>query len=236
MDSISGVRSSAVLEEDDQETHYGRQAKLISDYLPKISGLASRTGVPMLFMNQVRANLDASKYAKGRFKLTKPGGKAYAHYISVSMFMDKIGGEGGTLNDGFRDYGHWANVWIYKNHSGPTPFNNFKLCLHYGYGFDNIAELVDMSAKLGIITKNGSWFSVGNDYRAQGRDNFIPVVRQTPELERYLWEEVKKSQTAVVRANPSKELDLEHAEFLPDEGIEIVIPDMATLRREVNEV
>lgn len=222
MDSISGVRSAKILEEDDQETHFGKQAKLISDYLPKISGMASYTGVPMLFVNQVRANLEASVHAKGRFRLTKPGGKAYGHYICISAFVDKIGGQKGMLSDGSKDYGHWCNVWIYKNHSGPTPFKNFQMCLHYGYGFDSIAELVDMSSKLGIIPVNGSWYTINEEWRAHGRDNFIMLTRNTPELEKYLWEEVKKNQTQGIKKEDFPELDPDQITFVTnEEGIEI---------------
>lgn len=224
MDSISGIRSSAVLDADDQQTHFGKQAKLISDYLPKISGLSSRTGVPMLFVNQVRANLEASAHAKGRYRLTKSGGKAYGHYVCISMYMDKMGGKN-ILTDGVKDLGHWCNVWVYKNHAGPTVLKNFQLCLKYGYGFDNIAELVDVSTKLGIIAVSGSWLTFGK-HQAQGKDNFIVLTRDNKDLEQALWNEIKKSQKTLLPAETTAIFDTEDSTYLTnDEGIEISIPD-----------
>jgi len=223
VDSISGIRSSTILEADDQQTHFGKQAKLISDYLPKILGLLSRAGISMIFINQVRANLEASAHAKGRFKLTKSGGKAYGHYVCVSLYLDKMGGKG-ILSDGIRDVGHWCNVWVYKNHAGPTPIKNFQLCLHYGYGFDTVAELIDVCIKLGIITVSGSWCSY-KEYKEQGRDKFIILTREHPELEKVLWDEVKKTQVQAISAAPTPVIDVAQTTFLENEdGIEIEIP------------
>lgn len=222
MDSISGIRSTEVLEQDDQKTHYGKQAKLITDYLPKIAGMASMTGVPMVFVNQCRANFDAPPNARGMNKLTKPGGKALGHYICISLFVAKVGGKNGTLTDGVRDYGHWCNAWVYKNHAGPTPYKNFQMCLHYGYGFDAISELVDMSSKLGVIFTSGSWLSINETWKAQGKENFIELTRSTPELQQFLWEQIKASQVSHLDVSSFPELDPSQTLFIDnDDGIEI---------------
>lgn len=222
VDSISGIRSGEVLAQDDQQTFFGKQAKLISDYLPKIAGMASMTGVPMLFVNQVRANLEAHPNAKGMARLTKPGGKALGHYICISVYVAKVGGKDGTLSDGVRDYGHWCNAWVYKNHAGSTPYKNFQMCLYYGYGFDAVSELVDMSSRLGIISTNGSWLSIDETWKAQGRTNFIELVRQTPDLQRYLWDQIRSTQTGHIQRDAFPELSPEQTIFFEnDEGIEI---------------
>jgi recombination protein RecA len=226
MDSISGIRSSAVLDADDQQTHFGKQAKLISDYLPKISGSSSRSGVPIMFVNQVRANLEASAHAKGRYKLTKSGGKAYGHYVCISMYVDKMGGKN-IITDGVKDLGHWCNVWVYKNHAGPTVLKNFQLCLRYGYGFDTVAELVDVGIKLGLIAVSGSWCTYG-EHQAQGKENFIILTRDNKELENKLWEAIKQTQKIMLPAEPSAVFDEEDTTYLNnDEGIEIVLPENA---------
>jgi recombination protein RecA len=203
MDSVSAIRSSKVLEADDQETYFGASAKLIGEWLPKISSASARTGVPILFVNQVRAKLDAGKKARGRAKLRKYGGMAYDHWVCVSLFLGRIGA---PLNDGARDYAQWSKMVVYKNHSCDTKFKEWNLLLNYGTGFDNVAELVDRASSIGIISTNGSWLTLG-DIQVQGKAAMLDAVRQAPDAQKYLWDEVKRmqllSQTAPVTSDES---------------------------------
>jgi recombination protein RecA len=224
LDSIAIVRSKDLLDSDDQSTHYGKQAKLIADNLPKLTGMASLNGVPIIFVNQVRADLEKTR-ARGRYKLRKPGGKMYDHCVCISLYVDKISGADSTISDGVRDYGHWCNVWVYKNHAGPTLFKEFKMFLYYGWGFDAVSELVDMGKNLGVIATNGAWLSINENWKAQGRDKFIDFARQNPEVEKYLWEEIRKGQTAHIDRSAYPELRPDQLTFeVDDEGIEIEIP------------
>jgi len=150
VDSVSGIKSAAKLESDDQTTHYGAQANLIAQYLPKISGSAARTGVPMIFINQVRANMEAHRMAKKKIKiLRKGGGFAFDHWIAISLFVDRST----IITDGTRDLGHWSVVHVYKNNSGDTLFKSFKSKLYYGWGYDTSAELAAHAIGLGIFPK-----------------------------------------------------------------------------------
>jgi recombination protein RecA len=190
LDSVSAIRSSKVLDSDDQATHFGASANLIGEWLPKISGASARTGVPILFVNQVRAKLDAGSKAKGRAKLRKYGGMAYDHWVCVSLYLGRMGA---PLNDGVKDYAQWSKMVVYKNHSGETRLKEFSLLLNYGLGFDNIAELVDRAISLGIITVSGSWLYLG-ELKSQGKAGMLDLIRQAPETQQYLWQEIKKMQ------------------------------------------
>jgi recombination protein RecA len=222
LDSVAVLRSKDLLDADDQSTHYGKQAKLISDNLPKLTGMASLNGVPILFVNQVRADLEKTR-AKGRWKLRKPGGKMYDHCVCISLYVEKMGGKESIISDGVRDYGHTCKVWVYKNHAGPTLFKGFDMRLYYGYGFDATFELVDMAAKLGIIGQSGSWFSINEDWKAQGKDKFVELARSIPDLEHYLWEEVKKGQVSHVDRAALNQLAPDQLTFEDDNDDGIII-------------
>jgi recombination protein RecA len=191
-DSISGIKQTKVLEQDDQQTHYGTQANIISQYLPKISGSAARTGVPMLFINQVRANLDAHPKAKSKLKILKKGGGfAFDHWICISFFMDR----GQILTDGNRELGHWAKVAVYKNHAGDTLFKEFKLKLIYGLGFDMAAELASQAVDLSIFPKTSagsSHYQVDQDgTTVHGEEQVAQYVAEHPEVQQALWNEIQ---------------------------------------------
>ena len=134
---------------DGESNQKAQQASLIRDKLPTITALASKAGVTIITVNQVRAKLEmmqsGGRQPRGRFKLKKTGGYALEHWTCVSMYMDKNiaktveAKEKGFLTDGTRDLGHWAKIYIEKNHAGPTLLKELDLCLMYGYGFDMFA-------------------------------------------------------------------------------------------------
>jgi len=218
VDSVSAIRSSEMLDKDDQKTNFGAPAKLIGDWLPKISTAATMTGVPIMFVNQVRAKLDAGPKAMGRAKLRKYGGMAYDHWVCVSLYL----GKSTVINDGLRDLGHMAKMVIYKNHSGPTMFKEFKLKLDYGRQFDTTYELVDRATQLSIISGGaGGHYKIG-DVAIHGKDNLYAEVRGNLGLQSYLWDEIMKMQVH----QPLPETDLSTTSWaIEDEGVEITLDD-----------
>ena len=52
----------------------------------------------------------------------------------------------------------------------------------YGEGIAHTGELIDLGVRLGIITKAGSWFSMGEVRIGQGRDAARSIWRKIPTL------------------------------------------------------
>jgi recombination protein RecA len=63
------------------------------------------------------------------------------------------------------------------------PGRTFKSFLRYGYGIDEVAEIVDTATDFGIITKKGAWFTseVLGDKQFQGQYNVIEYLRNDKE-------------------------------------------------------
>jgi recombination protein RecA len=221
MDSVSGLVSTDIIDADEDKNPIGHQARLITRFLPKIAGLASRTGVVLLFVNQVRAKIDVNPMSKGKARLTKTGGNALGHYVCISLLMEKNNSR--LIKKGNTVTGHWSKVFVYKNHAGPTPFDSFELCLEYGKGFDTIAELVDRSISGGIFIPSGSWFIVGED-KIQGKDNLIEYVRERPEIQAQLWTEIKDMQAPTIVEPIALSPDTLIFNDL-DEGIEVTLTE-----------
>ena len=90
------------------------------------------------------------------------------------------------MKDGVKDFGHWAKVRVFKNHSGPTHKRDFRLRLRYGYGFETAYDLVDTAIDLGVLKPAGAWYSIG-DEKVQGKENVYDLVSQKEETGRTLW-------------------------------------------------
>jgi len=228
LDSVGALMPAAFM--DGESNQMAQQASLIRDKLPTITALASRAGVTILAVNQVRAKLEliqnkGGKQPRGRFRLKKTGGYALEHWICVSMYMDKNSSktfeakEKGLLTDGIRDLGHWAKIYIEKNHAGPTLLKELDLCLMYGYGFDMFADLVDRAVSVGIIVKSGAWYAI-DDIKIQGLSNFIEALRTRPDLKEKIITEMKTMQLASINTQDLGTVDTANS-IGGAEGIEI---------------
>jgi recombination protein RecA len=202
LDSVTALRPASVLAKADQTTHYGVQAGLVSDWLPKLSGAAARTGVPMILINQVRANVDGGQFAKGINRFTKGGGWSLKHWVAISMFLEKFqdGFKKGSV-DASGKYvkqdsvfkGHWARATVMRNHSGRTFFNKFEMFLEHGRRFLTAAELNRMAVALGIIKTRGAWYDIG-EQACNGEENAVSYIDSNPEIAKSLWTNIRDLQ------------------------------------------
>ncbi len=92
---------------------------------------------------------------------------------------------------------HWEVV---KSALGP-PVDMFDSYLRYGYGLDDVWEIIDLACDIGLIKKGGSWFELIFDKKegdeegekVQGQENLYQLLRSRPELYQQLHTKVKES-------------------------------------------
>lgn len=80
--------------------------------------------------------------------------------------------------------GHTIEWDIRKNELGPIPGEKVTTYIRYGYGIDDIYELVVMSSDLGIIEKSGVWFELSflsNPIKLQGIGKVVDHFKNNPE-------------------------------------------------------
>jgi len=225
LDSISALQPKDKLKKDDQATHYGVQAGFIADWLPKLTGAAARTGVPMILINQVRANLKATQYTKNVNRYNKGGGYSLKHQVSVSIFFDKDqmgykrgtkGDDGKFVQEDSQYKGQWSKGTIMRNHSGDTFFNDFKVFLEFGKRFLTAGELLAMGESLGVLKKGGGGNYTIYDQHHRGLDQATEYIDTNPDIMERLWNDVKTMQligrTPIVDIN-----DLDEEETIGEE-------------------
>jgi recombination protein RecA len=221
LDSISGLFPAKHI--DGESSPMAEQARLLRDYLPTITGLASYTGVSLLAVNQVRAKLEANPNVKGRYRLKKTGGYAYDHWVCTSLYVDRDLGktkksmDQGELTDGVRNLGHWVKVYVEKNHAGHTLLNDFELCLVYGKGFDVVQDLIERAIQTGLIQQSGAWYSVDN-IKVQGAYKLKDELDKRPELQKEMWQEIQSMQLASIDERELAIIDMSQTEFINVSG------------------
>ena len=171
VDSVAALVPQAELDGEMGDSHMGLQARLMSQAMRKLVGIAAVNGVTVIFINQLREKIGVM-FGNPE---TTTGGRALKFYSSVRLDVRRA--PQGNLMDGDKIIGHKLKIKAAKNKVA-TPFRETIVNLIYGIGIDRVADLVNVGVDLGVIEKSGSWYSYKGERLGQGiekiKDNLNP--------------------------------------------------------------
>lgn len=151
----------------------GRGAALVTKFLKPLNHILinkDEHGRPntttVWLVDQVRSKMNATKY-EDPFKPTS--GNAIEHYIMADV---RIRSGSKIKNADNEVIGKAISCTILKQKSGghegeKVEFNYFHDTGPFGAGVDFAQDVLDLGVKYGLITKNGSWYQMG-DKKLQG--------------------------------------------------------------------
>ena len=197
IDSVAALVPQAELDGEMGDSHMGLQARLMSQAMRKLRGIAAINGVTLVFINQLRERVGV---IFGNPEVTT-GGKALKFYASLRLDIRRIGGEPGQVKRLGEVVGHRMKIKAVKN-KGAAPFNETIVDLVYGEGIDRFADLVAYSKEIGVI-EGTSWLSFEGERLAQGVDNTVEMLRDKPEVFARIKAAVK-AKLAAIRAEEAK--------------------------------
>jgi recombination protein RecA len=171
IDSVAALVPRAEIEGEMGDQHMGLQARLMSQALRKLTGVVSRTGSTVIFINQIRMKIGV---VFGNPETTT-GGNALKFYASVRLDVRRTG----QVKDGERVIGSHTRVRVVKNKVAP-PFREAEFDILYGVGIGRDAEILDLAVAQNLIEKSGSFFSLDGERIGQGRDRAAEFLREHP--------------------------------------------------------
>jgi len=183
VDSVAALTPQAEIEGDMGDSHMGLQARLMSQALRKLTGIISKSGTSLIFINQIRMKIGVM-FGNPE---TTTGGKALKFYSSIRLEVRRIE----TMSKGTEDaIGNKVRVKIVKNKVAP-PFRKVELEIIFGKGVSALASLLDGALQYDIISKSGSWYSYGEERIGQGRDNAKIFLENNPEIAKTIEKQVR---------------------------------------------
>jgi recombination protein RecA len=171
IDSVAALIPRAELEGDMGDQHLGLQARLMSQAMRKIAGIAHQTNTAVVFINQLRHKIGVTFGSPE----TTTGGNALKYFASVRLDIRKIS----TTKDGDRAIGTRVRVKVAKNKCAP-PFSQAEFDIAFGRGIVREAEVLDAALECGAVNKAGAWFSLGDTRIGQGRQAALEWLREHP--------------------------------------------------------
>ena len=183
VDSVAALVPKAELEGEMGDSHMGLHARLMSQALRKLTGVVSRTGTCMVFINQIREKIGVM-FGNPE---TTTGGRALKFYSSVRVDIRRIA----AIKDGDTVIGNRTRAKVVKNKVAP-PFREAEFDILYGEGISREGDLLDLGVTHNLVEKSGSWFSFHAERIGQGRDNARQFLREHSDLCRNLDGELRK--------------------------------------------
>ena len=158
VDSVAAMVPKAELEGESGEAKIALQARMMSQGMKLISGIASEAGCTVIFINQLRKTI--AMYGPSE---TTTGGKALKFYSTQRLEIKNRG----MLKEGEDIIGFKQQIKIVKNKVAP-PFKVVMEDIVYGKGIDELSGLIEACVFEGVLVKKGAWYAYQGENMAQG--------------------------------------------------------------------
>jgi recombination protein RecA len=173
IDSVAALTPKDEIEGDMGAHHVGKQARLMSQALRKLTAIAHKSKTVIVFINQIRMQIGVM-FGNPE---TTPGGKALKFYSSVRIDIRKIA----QIKKGDDVVGARTKVKIVKNKVA-APFKTTEFDIIYNEGISKEGELLALGEKFKLISKSGSSYSYGEVKLGRGYDASRTFLRENKEV------------------------------------------------------
>lgn len=192
VDSVAALTPRDEIEGEMGAHHVGKQARLMSQALRKLTGIVSKSKTVVIFINQIRMQVGVM-FGNPE---TTPGGKALKFYTSVRLDIRRIA----QIKKGDEVFGGRHRVKVVKNKVA-APFRTTEFDLIYGEGISREGELLALGEKYKMVTKAGASYSYlppGGDESAvvklgRGYDAARTTLRQDKKLKNEILKHIRKA-------------------------------------------
>ena len=147
VDSVAALTPKDEIEGDMGAYHVGKQARLMSQALRKLTAIVSRSKTVVIFINQIRMQIGVM-FGNPE---TTPGGKALKFYTSIRLDIRKIA----QIKNGEDVVGSRTRVKVVKNKVA-APFKQTEFDIIYNEGISKEGEIIALGEKFKIVEKTGN--------------------------------------------------------------------------------
>jgi recombination protein RecA len=183
VDSVAALTPRDEIEGDMGQAHVGKQARLMSQALRKLTPIVAKSKTVVIFINQIRMQIGVM-FGNPE---TTPGGKALKFYTSVRLDIRRIA----QIKKGDEVMGGRVRVKVVKNKVA-APFRSTEFDLMYNEGISREGELIALGEKLGVVSKSGSSYSFGEEKLGRGYDATRTYLRESKKTSGEILKAIRK--------------------------------------------
>ena len=173
IDSVAALTPKDEIEGDMGAYHVGKQARLMSQALRKLTSIVAKSKTVVIFINQIRMQIGVM-FGNPE---TTPGGKALKFYTSVRLDIRRIA----QIKKGEEVMGGRVRVKVVKNKVA-APFRQTEFDLMYNEGISQEGEIIALGEKMSLISKSGTSYSYGEIKLGRGYDATRQFLKENPSI------------------------------------------------------
>jgi recombination protein RecA len=187
VDSVAALTPKDEIEGDMGQAQMGKQARLMSQALRKLTAITAKSKTIIIFINQIRMQLGVM-FGNPE---TTTGGKALKFYTSVRLDIRRIA----QIKKGEEVVGGRVRVKVVKNKVA-APFKTTEFDLLYNEGISREGELIALGEKYGVIEKSGTSYKFGETSLGRGYDATRTFLRENKPISNEILKQIREKLAA----------------------------------------
>ena len=173
VDSVAALVPKAEIEGEMGDSHMGRQARLMSQALRKLTAIIARSNVVVIFINQIRMKIGVM-FGNPE---TTTGGQALKFYSSVRIEVRRSA----QIKKGEAVVGNRVKAKVVKNKVA-APFRTAEFDIMYNEGISLAGDLLDAGVLYAVVKKAGNSFSFGELKLGVGRETAKTFLKENQKV------------------------------------------------------
>ena len=183
IDSVAALTPKDEIEGDMGAHHVGKQARLMSQALRKLTAIVAKSKTIVIFLNQIRMQIGVM-FGNPE---TTPGGKALKFYTSVRIDIRRIA----QIKKGEDVMGGRVRVKVVKNKVA-APFKQTEFDLMYNEGISKEGEIIALGEKMKIIEKSGTSYNYGETKLGRGYDATRQFLKENKKISEEILKKIRE--------------------------------------------
>ncbi len=197
IDSVAALVPKAEIEGEMGDSHMGRQARLMSQALRKLTAIIARSNVVVIFINQIRMKIGVM-FGNPE---TTTGGQALKFYSSVRIEVRRSA----QIKKGEAVMGNRVKAKVVKNKVA-APFRTAEFDIMYNEGISLAGDILDTGVLYGVVKKAGNSFSFGEVKLGVGRETVKGFLKENNKVLKEIEKAIlKQSKEGVAEAKVAVE-------------------------------
>jgi len=192
IDSVAALVPKAEVEGDMWDSYIGLQARMMSQWLRKLTSILAKTGTTAIFLNQIRSKI----WVLFGNPETTTWWNALKFFASQRIEIRR----GEKLEESKEQVGYKAKVKVVKNKIAP-PFKTGEIIIRFNQWIDKIADIIEAASIFGLIKRSWAFYSIW-DQKVQWKEKLYNLLKE----DNVLREQIEKQiQTKIKQIRLGKE-------------------------------
>ncbi|MES2668405.1 MAG: recombinase RecA [Patescibacteria group bacterium] len=183
VDSVAALTPKDEIEGDMGSAQMGKQARLMSQALRKLTAITAKSNTIIIFINQIRMQIGVM-FGNPE---TTTGGKALKFYTSVRLDIRRIA----QIKKGEEIVGGRVRVKVVKNKVA-APFKTTEFDLLYNEGISREGEIIALGEKYDILQKSGSSYKYKEQSIGRGYDATRTFLRENKPIATEILKQIRE--------------------------------------------